>query len=131
MRRTSVQPPKGTWIGALELLNPIETIIKSPAEVPAGTGMVTFDLGGRKARMCALPASAFPAAVAVLVPVAPATACSTRFPSIETPLALVAPLGRSKDSLIPVGGVHVREEANACELTSIALGRLVVRAGAV
>ena len=49
MRRTSVQPPKGTWIGALELLKPIATIIKSPAEVPAGTGMVTFDLGGRKA----------------------------------------------------------------------------------
>src|SRR6266480_1256078 len=128
MRRTSVQPDGGV-MAAPELLKPTAAISMSPDTVPAGVEIVRLTLAGRSASRCALPASALPAAVAVLVPVAAASGCSTRLPSIERPVALLEPLGRSKDSVIAEGGVQVLDEANACEVTTIVLATVVVRFG--
>src|SRR5688572_20858845 len=64
MRRTKVQPA-GAVTAAPELVNPTAAIITSPEMVPAGVEIVRFTLAGRSARMCAVPASAKPAAVAV------------------------------------------------------------------
>src|SRR6476660_4529159 len=106
MRRTSVHPAGGV-IEALELLKPIEAIITSLAAVPAGVEMARLAFAGRRTRRCAFPASALPAAVAVLVPLALATARSTRLPSIDSPVALLAPLRWSNDSVMPEGGVQL------------------------
>src|SRR6266850_4710526 len=116
-------------MAALELLKPIAATITSPATVPVGVAIERLVLTGRSARMCALPASAFPAAVAVLAPLAPATARSTRLPSTERPVALFAPLGLSNDSVMPLGGVQLLEEAKACEVTSMAFATAVVMLG--
>ena len=51
-----------------------------------------------------------PAAVAVLTPVAPATAWATRAPSMDWPVALAPPLRWSNDSVIPPGGVQFCED---------------------
>ena len=91
--------------------------------------MVRLTPRGLSARMCVLPASALPLAVAVFAPVAPATACGTRLPSIDMPVALLAPLARSKDSAIPEGGDHVPADARPCEVTTMVLARVVVTLG--
>jgi hypothetical protein len=115
MRRTSVQPAGGVIV-AVEGVTPTEAISTSFKATLAGRAMVSVCAvaSGRSARIWVTPASAKPAppaAVAVFAPVAPAAACSTRLPSMDCPVTLLAPLGRSKDSVMPAGGVHVRDEA--------------------
>ena len=75
----------GGEMAALEPLKPIAAIITSFGAVPVGVGTTRADRAGRNASKWAFPRSALPAAVAVLLPLAPATARNARLPSIERP----------------------------------------------
>src|SRR4051812_50200996 len=81
---------------------------------------------------CATPASALPAAVAVLLPVVPAAACSTSAISSESPSAWpVESVATSTRSVMPAAGVHVCAEVKLCALTTrvLAVAVMIALAG--
>jgi hypothetical protein len=99
--------------------------------VAVGVGVFVGAGAGLSARMCALPTSACALATAVNAPVGPAMACVAKLLSIDSPATLgTARVAVSNASVIPPGGVHVAELANACDVTSIALATVVVTLGA-
>src|SRR3990172_442298 len=129
VRRSRVQPDGGAI--ATELgVTPIAAVMKSFSMAAAGRAMLMLVPDGRSAKMCVLPTSALPPTVAVLTPVAPAAACATRAPSSDWPLALLgAGVATSNDSVMPAGGVQVRDDANVCALTTIVFATVVVTLG--